>query len=194
MGDHFRTIVDLDASPQQAPRLAERVVDWLVAEGIVLPELTPHRVYGQPLGRMPGPHWQRAVAQDDVHWGPGEGLAVHTERTVFHKRGQGGLDTARCPRCTATTRLRGDGGMIPEAWGPFLMAINAWHETGTADVACPHCAESVPVTDWTWTDDYFSFAHLGFQFWHWPELTPEFRARISELLGGHRTAYIRGKL
>ncbi|MCL8016360.1 hypothetical protein [Streptomyces sp. AS02] len=83
--------------------------------------------------------------------------------------------------------------MIPGAWGPFLLAIDAWHETGTADVPCAYCAESVPLTEWTWTDDYFSFAHLGFQVRNWPEPTLGIRARISELLGGHRTAYIRGQ-
>ncbi|MFF5371729.1 hypothetical protein [Streptomyces sp. NPDC013187] len=59
---------------------------------------------------------------------------------------------------------------------------------------CPVCAQQVPLPDWTWTDDYFAFAHLGFEFWNWPEVTPEFRARVRALLDGHRTAYVWGKL
>ncbi|MFD5336910.1 hypothetical protein [Streptomyces hawaiiensis] len=40
MGDHFQTIVDLDATEADAEPLARRVVDWLVTEGIVLAERT----------------------------------------------------------------------------------------------------------------------------------------------------------
>lgn len=193
MGDHFQKIVDLDAGPQDAPRLAQRVLDRLVDEGIVLAEPVADCVYGPPLGHVPGPHWQRAVAPQDARFGPGDGLAVHTERTVFHG-GQGALAAARCPRCAATVRLHGDGGMIPETWGPFVLAIDTWHESGTADVTCPECAEPVPLPDWTWSDDYFAFGHLGFVFWNWPALTPEFRTGMAELLDGHRVAYLRGKL
>ncbi|MFJ7077785.1 hypothetical protein [Streptomyces sp. NPDC098781] len=193
MGDHFQTLVDLDASPQDAPRLAERVVAWLVAEGLVQAELLPDCVYGLPLGRMPGPNWHRAVAPQDVRFGPGEGLAVHTERTVFHG-GQGTLEAVHCPRCAATTRLHDGRNMVPETWGPFLLAVDTWYETGAADVDCPTCAERVPLPDWTWHDDYFAFAHLGFQLWNWPPLTTEFRTRITGLLDGHRTTYLQGKL
>ncbi|MET7914844.1 hypothetical protein ABZU45_02680 [Streptomyces avermitilis] len=40
MGDHFQTIVDLDARAGEAPEFAARVVEWLVAEGIVPAERT----------------------------------------------------------------------------------------------------------------------------------------------------------
>ncbi|MGI5376243.1 hypothetical protein ACQEV2_18690 [Streptomyces sp. CA-251387] len=193
MGDHFQTIVDRAASPQQAPQLAERVVEWLVAEGIVLAERTDC-VFGQPLGHPPGPNWQRAVAPDDADWDPWDGLAVYTGRTVFHG-GQGEPEAVTCPRCGVTTRLITDEWeLIDDAWAPFGKAIDAWHKTGEAQVDCPACADAVPLPDWTWTDDYFAFAHLGFEFWNWPPFTEEFRTRISELLDGHRTAYVWGKL
>ncbi|MFJ7178051.1 hypothetical protein ACIQXA_16990 [Streptomyces massasporeus] len=54
MGDHFQTIVDLDASAADAERLAGRVVDWLVTEGIVLAERTDC-VLGRSLGHPPAP-------------------------------------------------------------------------------------------------------------------------------------------
>ncbi|WP_031478801.1 hypothetical protein [Streptomyces bicolor] len=193
MGDHFQTIVDLEAGPQQAPRLAERVLEWLVAEGIVLAERTDC-VLGPPLGHPPGPNWQRAVGPDDADGDPWDGLAVYTERTVFHG-GQGGPEAVTCPRCGTTTRLITDQWeLIDAAWAPFREAISAWHKAGEAMVDCPACAEAVPLPDFTWADDYFAFAHLGFEFWNWPELTPEFRTRISELLDGHRLADLWGKL
>ncbi|MFE9171004.1 hypothetical protein ACFYNZ_16000 [Streptomyces kebangsaanensis] len=193
MGDHFQTIVDLDASPREAPPLARRAVEWLVAEGIVLAERTDC-VLGQPLGHPPGPNWRRAVAEDDGDWEPYDGLAVYTGRTVFHG-GQGEAESARCPRCAATTRLYTDSReLIAEAWTPFSEAIGTWHRTGAADVECPACAASVPLPDWTWSDDYFAFAHLGLEFWNWPRFTEDFRARTANVLGGHRTAYVWGKI
>ncbi|MDT0464411.1 hypothetical protein [Streptomyces gibsoniae] len=40
MGDHFQTIVDLDATAAEASNLAGRAPDWLVREGIVRAERT----------------------------------------------------------------------------------------------------------------------------------------------------------
>ncbi|GAB2881021.1 hypothetical protein GCM10027074_56630 [Streptomyces deserti] len=206
MGDYFQTIVDLDASEDEAARLAQRVVDWLVAEGIVLAE-REDCVLGQPLGHPPGPNWARAAAQDDADREPTEGLAVHTGRTVFDG-GQDAPEAVTCPRCATTTAfdaepydfMPDDEGEEPPGatgdglWPHFVTAITAWQETGTATVDCPACAEPVPLPEWTWADDCFAVGHLGFEFWNWPELTPEFRARTAELLDGHRTAYVWGKL
>ncbi|MDQ0714182.1 hypothetical protein QFZ55_003634 [Streptomyces luteogriseus] len=193
MGDHFQTIVDLDANGADAEPLARRVVEWLVAEGVVLAERTDC-VLSLPMGHPPGPRWGRAVGEAAVDDEPWDGLAVHAGRTVFHGW-PGGLEAAVCPRCSATTRLVDDGwAMIDEAWAPFVDAIGTWSATGVAQVRCPACARIVPLRDWAWNDDYFAFAHLGFEFWNWPELTPEFRGRVAELLDGHRTAYLRGKI
>ncbi|MFF9211620.1 MULTISPECIES: hypothetical protein [unclassified Streptomyces] len=206
MGDYFQTIVDLDASPQDAPALAQRVVDWLVTEGIVLAERTDC-VFGPPTGHPPGPNWHRAVAEDDADWEPYDGLAVYTGRTVFHG-GQGGPEAVTCPRCGVTTPLlTEDYDHLPDeegeeapaaagddAWARFAAAINPWHETGEADVVCPACTTAVPLPAWTWADDYFAFAHLGFEFWNWPRFTDAFHSRVTDLLGGHRTVRVGGKL
>ncbi|MFC8668515.1 hypothetical protein [Streptomyces sp. NPDC057199] len=105
MGDHFQTVVDVDATADEARALAARVVEWLVAEGIVLGERTDC-VLGQPLGHPPGPNWRRAV-EESPDWDPWDGLAVHTGRTVFDS-GQGGPESVTCPRCRATTPLSGE--------------------------------------------------------------------------------------
>ncbi|MFF0030560.1 hypothetical protein ACFYS7_20635 [Streptomyces avermitilis] len=220
MGDHFQTIVDLDARAGEAPEFAARVVEWLVAEGIVLAERTDC-VLGRPLGHPPGPNWRRAVGENpDLD--PSDGLAVHTRRTAFDA-GQGGPESVTCPRCGVTTELAGedyeddedsadyededededaagaddrsesDEGTADGVWDRFAAAIEVWHATGAATVACPACAHPVPLADWTWNDDCFAFGHLGFEFWNWPEFTPGFRADIARILDGHRTAYVWGK-
>ncbi|MFD8223213.1 hypothetical protein ACFV16_03465 [Streptomyces massasporeus] len=207
MGDYFQTIVDLDASAADAERLARRVVDRLVTEGIVLAERTDC-VLGRPLGHPPGPSWARAVGDLDADEEPWDGLAVHIGRTVFDG-GQDSPEAVTCPLCAATTPLESDpyDEFLPEPdgrstaatdaedpWPRFATALATWQTTGDAMVVCPACRCPAPLPDWTWTDDRLALGHLGFEFWNWPELTDDFRTRLSGLLDGHRTAYVWGKI
>ncbi|MEW2624889.1 hypothetical protein [Streptomyces sp. NPDC048106] len=189
MGDHFQTIVDLDATAADARHLTERVLGLLVTEGIVLPERT-----GRPFGQhLPGPHWHKATGPEDPDWTPTDGLTPHTGRTVFHG-GQGEAEWVRCPRCAATTRLLTDEyDWIDAAWEPYARAIGRWQETGEAAVACPGCAATVPLPEWIWAGDYYAFGYLGLEFWNWPELGAAFRGLVTEALGGHRTTLVWGK-
>ncbi|MGW1781548.1 hypothetical protein ACWCQQ_20730 [Streptomyces sp. NPDC002143] len=182
MGDTFQTIVDRDATPKDAPRLARAVVDWLVAEGIVLAEAKPGWALGDHPAHPPGPHWEKAVA--DARWGAPEGVAVYTERHIFYSTFNDHAGAGSCPRCGAAA---GDSSL-------FSTAIDQWYETGEADVDCPACAETVPLPAWNWGDDHLAFVHLGFEFWNWPWLSEEFRARTAGFLPGHRTAFLPGKI
>ncbi|CAL9492405.1 hypothetical protein SUDANB176_03273 [Streptomyces sp. enrichment culture] len=185
MGDGFQVIVDLDADEADARRPARRVVEWLVAEGVVLAERT-RCVPGQPLGHPPGPHWERAVT-GDWDFEPSDGLAVHTGRTGFTS-GADMPGTALCPHCGAPVPLDDD-----TAWRRFATAVRTWQDTGAAAVDCPACATAVRVQDWTWDEAPIALGHLGLEFWNWPDLTDGFRARLTALLDGHRTAYVWGK-
>ncbi|MGA5417401.1 hypothetical protein [Streptomyces pseudogriseolus] len=193
MGDHFQTIVDLDAGPDEAAAYAERGLAWLISEGIVNAERTDC-VLGAPLGHPPGPNWLRACSPADEEWEPSDGLNVEVGRTVFNG-GQGEPEAVTCPRCEVTTRLMTDTwAPDDEAWAPFGAALHDWDDTGEAEVVCPACAASVPLPEYRWADDYFAFAHLGFEFWNWPEFTEEFLTRFSDALGGHRVRRVWGKL
>ncbi len=185
VGDFSQTLVDLDAGGADAARLAGRVVDWLVAEGVVLAERTDC-VLGQPSGHPPGPHWDRAVG-DDWDFEPSDGLAVHTVRTGFTS-GADMPGAAICPRCGVATPL-GTG-----TWARFGAAMRTWYDTGAATVDCPACVAAVAVPDWGWDEAPLGFGCLGFEFWNWPPLTDAFRARLAVLLDGHRTVYIWGAL
>lgn len=191
MGDHFQTIVDLDASPVEASALAGRVLDWLVQEGIVLAERTDC-VLGAPSGNPPGAHWSKAVA--DCDWKPTDGLNIETGLTVFHG-GQGGAQHAACPQCARRTDFYTETwDEVEGAWEPFGEAIDAWYKTGSAAVTCQHCGLPSDLRAWTWADDYFAFAHLGFEFWNWPEFSPRFLAEFAQVLDGHRVVRVWGKL
>lgn len=191
MGNHFQTVVDLDATHADAPALAASGLDWLVREGTVRAELTDC-VLGAPLGHPPGPAWTEAVGQED--WEPDGGLTIKTGRTVFDS-GQGDAMFAACPHCAGRVDLYTDEWEeIEGAWAPFGEAVEAWYDTGHAAVDCPRCRRPGDLTTWTWADDYYAFGHLGFEFWDWPEFSPSFLEEFSRALGGHRTVLVGGKL
>ncbi|MDN5383230.1 hypothetical protein QEP66_14230 [Streptomyces sp. LB8] len=191
MGDYIQTVVDLDATPAEAPALAERALDRLVREGIVRAGRTDC-VLGAPLGNPPEEHWAKAVAEPDRE--PADGLDAEIGRTVFHG-GQGGAHYAVCPQydertcfCTGTWKE------IEGADEPFFAAIRTWDATGEATVTCPHCASASDLRAWKWADDYYAFAHLGLECWNWPDFAPRFLDDFAQVLGGHRAVRIRGKL
>ncbi|MEU6982602.1 hypothetical protein ABZ946_04155 [Streptomyces sp. NPDC046324] len=191
MGDHFQTVVDLDATASEAPVLARRALDWLVAEEIVRAEQTDC-VLGAPLGHPPGPRWASAVAIED--WEPGGGLRIEAGRTVFHG-GQGEAEYATCPHCaTRTAFYDEEWDEAVGAWEPFGRAMSTWHTTGSATVDCAHCGRAGALTAWTWADDYYAFGYLGFEFWDWTEFSPRFLDAFAAALGGHRVVRVWGKL
>ncbi|MER6316199.1 hypothetical protein ABT237_20795 [Streptomyces sp. NPDC001581] len=184
MGTYRQTVVDLDASPEEAAARGERGKRWLEAEGFIRP--VPWRgevVY------LAGPRWREAV--DLVHWDwrariegleeePGDELCVVVGRTVFYA-GQGAAPSALCPHCRSAA---------PD-W-PHE-ALDAWYTTGAAELDCPACTHRAPLADWNWTDDYFAFGHLGFQFDDWPPLRPRFTTALGQELG-HRIRVVSGKI
>ncbi|MCX5262436.1 hypothetical protein [Streptomyces sp. NBC_00199] len=182
MGDTFQTIADRDAGPRDGLRLAERVVEWLVAEGIVLATAKTGWALGDDPAHPPGPHWDKAVTH--ARWGSPEGLVVYSTRSVFYGNSGGGEPFVTCPRCAAVT---GDTSFLSPA-------MESWYRTGKACPACPACGEAVSLPEWNWSDDHLAFAHLGFRFWNWPRLDDAFRTRMTRLLDGHRTVYLAGKL
>ncbi|MEU6880439.1 hypothetical protein [Streptomyces sp. NPDC046712] len=191
MGNHFQTVVDLDATPEEAPALAARALEWLVGQGIVRAERTDC-VLGAPLGHPPGPHWASAVEHED--WEPTDGLKIEIGRTVFFG-GQGDAEHATCPHCATRTVFYTDYWEIVEgAWEPFHAAISTWHATGAAAVACAHCGHAGDLTAWSWAGDYYAFGYLGFEFWDWPEFAPRFLDAFATALGGHRLVLVWGKL
>ncbi|MFC8273255.1 hypothetical protein ACFUJR_12140 [Streptomyces sp. NPDC057271] len=190
MGNHFQTVVDLDATAAQAPTLARHALEWLVTEGIVRAEPSDC-VLGAPLGHPPGPRWASAVAIEDRE--PCGGLRIEVGRTAFHG-GQGDAQYATCPHCASRTALyTDDWDHVEGASEPFDRAMSAWRATGSATVDCVHCGRAGELADWTWADDFYAFGHLGFEFWDWTEFDPRFLDAFAAALGGHRVVRVWGK-
>jgi hypothetical protein len=89
MGDFFERIVDVEVTGEEAGPLAERMVDWMVTEGLITRELSSEGVYSLTVdeGYVRGPNWARAVADSsDPDWLPGP-VAVIVGRE-YHVGGQ----------------------------------------------------------------------------------------------------------
>ncbi|MFC9898375.1 hypothetical protein ACFVMC_32190 [Nocardia sp. NPDC127579] len=185
MGVYCERIVDLEATAADAPRLATRIIDWLVAEHILTRELSRDRMYSDYAaeGYVPGPNWQAITGAD---WGNGP-VAIALGRNIFVE-GQGS-DTpahATCPACrTDTVVIDYPGGSWEpdrEIWAPFAAALSTWRTTGAATATCPTCTAATSVTDWRWSSD-FTLSCLAFEFWNWPPLTDAFHQELAARLG-----------
>ncbi|MGW3739867.1 hypothetical protein ACWD62_04465 [Streptomyces sp. NPDC005146] len=197
MGDFFERIVDVEVTGEEAGPLAERMVAWMVTEGLITREVSSDGVYSLTVaeGYVPGPDWARAVADSSApDWLPGP-VAVVVGRD-YHVGGQGADDAeyAVCPRCEIKTVIIN----YPEefeadeaVWQPFKDGIAAWKESGEGNAPCPACGASVSVTEWQWESN-FAVGALAFDFWGWPPLSVGFRATFSQQLG-HRTVEHMGK-
>jgi hypothetical protein len=198
MGDYYERIVDVEVTAEEAGPLAERMVDWMVAEGLITREMSDDGVYSHPVyeGYVPGPRWAQAVDESpDPDWRP-RPVAVIVGRD-YYVGGQGADEPSWvfCPRCRHKTVIidypeefeRND-----ELWQPFQDGIAAWKETGEGSVPCPACGASVPITEWEW-EGIFAVGALAFDFWDWPPLSDAFCATFSRQLG-HRTVEHGGKI
>ena len=106
MGDYFERIVDVEVTGEEAGPLAERMVDWMVGEGLITRELSSDGVFSHPVteGCVPGPDWARAVADSsNPNWLPGP-VAVIVGRD-YYVGGQGADEAAYavCPQCRSET-------------------------------------------------------------------------------------------
>ncbi|GLX02971.1 hypothetical protein [Microtetraspora sp. NBRC 16547] len=196
MGDWFQTIVDVQASPQEAETLAADVRDWLISSGIVSAERTDCTL-GSDLGYPPGPRADEMVDASgwSVPWQDVRinGLDIITCRTAFDA-GQGDPIAVTCPHCSVEIELVDeDFELIEEAWEPFSGVVHGWDEGRDVIIPCPACTRLVEPTSWKWADDYFAFGHLGFTFWNWAPLRAEFVAEFTRHLAGHRIALFSGK-
>ncbi|MDR3079560.1 MAG: hypothetical protein LBV60_01290 [Streptomyces sp.] len=197
MGDYFERIVDVEVTGEDAGPLADRMVDWMVADGLIGRETSSDGVYSLNVdeGYVPGPNWARAVADSpDPDWQPGP-VAVVVGRD-YHVGGQGEDDAeyAICPRCETKTVIINypeEFEADDEVWQPFEDGIAAWKGTGEGSAPCSTCGALVSVTEWRW-DPNFAVGALAFDFWGWPPLSVDFCAEFSRQLG-HRTAEHMGK-
>lgn len=181
MGDWFQTLVDRDATAEEAPALAAYILQWLIKEQIVKPDATDC-VLGGEFGYPPGQNYSRAVDEN----GSGflsmqtNGLEIIVRRSVIWS-GQGEVELI----CSACGRFS-----PPDRWAD---AIAEWHEgRGPGMLACPGCGASQSVAECP-HNPAWGFGQLAFQFWNWPTLGPSFVDEITRRTE-HRVVLVAGKL
>ncbi|MFE9324211.1 hypothetical protein ACIHDR_11440 [Nocardia sp. NPDC052278] len=180
MGDWFQNIVDVEATDADAAELSEQIVAWLVVEGIIVSERTDCVLDAEP-GYGPGPNCLRA-AESPVPDLRTNGMSALTGRHGFDA-GEGAFpETITCPSCAAEIRL-----------DPVAEDEVVWVYAGVEARTCPGCSDLIDYDEWVWPESYFVWGHLGFRFWNWPPLRPEFIAELGRRLG-HRTVLQEGKL
>lgn len=195
MGTYYEWVADLDATEADAPELGRRVVDALVARGVLLPELSPDAALGG-VGHPAGPAWAQTVGRSvsgERPWG----VEVRVGREV-HAGGNAGVESVTCPLCSTVRTFYGP----PEEFGPtctdedglrwFDDAAAGWSAGDEADLECGTCGGAAPVTEWS--AEGAALACLGFNFWSWDELRPEVFGWIAEATGGHRIVHGQGKV
>ncbi|MBU6489021.1 MAG: hypothetical protein KGQ57_14545 [Burkholderiales bacterium] len=103
---------------------------------------------------------------------------VAVERTVFHAGSN--CNQIRCPDCGANHELDAV---------PWREAVERWHSC-EADyaLACPVCAHSAPIIDWTFLEFDWVFGTLGFGFNNWM-IDARLAAELGNVLG-HRTKVV----
>ncbi|MFJ7780567.1 hypothetical protein [Streptomyces yangpuensis] len=184
MGTYRQSVVDLEATEEEAAALGERARRWLETEGFIRP--VPWR--GEMV-QLAGPRWREAVELVPWDWRarikdleeePGGPLEIVTGRTVFFS-GLSEAPAVICPHCRTADPTWPD------------QAVDTWYATGGADLDCPACARRAPLAHWDWTDDSLALAHLGFQFDDWPPLHPDFTAALGGALG-HRIRVLACKI
>lgn len=187
MGIYTHCVVDRETdSLEEARRLGEQVVAWLVERQII-----ENRLIACPLGDQgysPGPHYWRAWGAPERSLpGPGDdgfltsgrnGVQLHMQRNLY-LISQGDFGPARCPHC--------EGENEPAS---YYEACDEWMKGGIGNLRCEECGVVAPVS--RWGHDSVLCGTLGLVFWDWPSLSPEFLHELSERTG-RRVSLIEGK-
>ncbi|MFM0490599.1 serine/threonine protein kinase [Paraburkholderia graminis] len=177
MSDNIVWVVDVDASPEEAPVLAKRGIAWLVAHSILQPVPEHDAALGSGDLYRPGPaaaEWSEQLIPDNLWCGVG----LETQRTVFHSGP--GPNNVRCPHCRASHSAD----EVP--WGD---AVSAWFSEETDDtLICPTCNGRARIIDWTFLELDWAFGNLGFGFTNWM-IAPRLAGELGKVLG-HRVKVV----
>ncbi len=216
MGDYCETISDGEATAEEAPELAQRVVDWLIDEQIVDSQArkwlfadsgyVPGRLFAKATSHPESfwfhydsgeivwhpPEWTASRAAefsrppDSLNFESNVGLEVCLGRNVHYAIGS----EVWCPRCSfGFVEYAYDAGCEtkhPDAEEHWLDAVKEWSEGGDGGVTCPGCSSRTTVAELAYNPPW-GFGHLAFNFWNWGTLRLDFIRDIARILG-HKIA------
>lgn len=163
----IESIVDTNATLDEADALAQRVVENLCSRGIILPTPQTHDYLENGPRYATGPNVLDAA--DNINDGFPCGMDLSIGRNVFDT-GELGFNLF-CPNCKhkfATDAI------------DWPAPLGRWYESGDVDqLRCSECSSSTSFIDWFRPP--FGFGILAFRFSEW-FLKQEFVDYVSELL------------
>ena len=173
----IESIVDTDATLDEADALAQMVVAELCDRGIILPTPQTHEILENGPRYAAGPNVRDAAV--NVNYCFPCGMDVSIGRNVFDTGEFGyGLFCPICKHQFNTDAMD---------WGA---PVGQWYESGHVDnLPCSECSASMPFTEWF--QPPFGFGNLAFRFSEW-FLKQEFVDYISELLQ-HRVTWVKAQ-
>jgi Zn ribbon nucleic-acid-binding protein len=175
VSDHPIYIVDRDATLEDAPVLASRVMQWLEEQGIAAPSLDAEVAFS------PATHCAGVNAKEWVEWLDQFdqcGVRAEIGREVFHTGGNG-IEGLECPQCQKVH------GPDDVDWSE---AVGGWLEEQDDGLACPACAKTSSITDWRFSEMEWGFGNLAFSFDGFG-VGQKLADAISQLLG-HRVVIV----
>ncbi len=180
--NYFQTIVDRDATVDQAEQLGRLAVEWMADEHVI--DETACRCVPDAgrAGFCPAEAWQSAIVELDEYFLELDvnGVEVEVGRQIFDAGEYASVPY--CPKCN-------EPGAADDAW---QAALRRWEEGDErASLACEQCGAVNPIVDWR-HDPPIGLGNLGFTFWNWPSLNREFIDRLAGVLG-HRVVLVEGK-
>jgi hypothetical protein len=175
MSTSIDIVVDVEATSDEAPELAQRVVDELIRRGVILSTAQRRDYLAVGPRYATGPQVATVAFHNDCY---PCGLDIEIGRKVYDA-GDNGLNYISCPKCGHHYDLETEG---------WAAAIGEWaNNQGPGDLLCTNCQKSTPVVSWRF-DPVFGFGELAFRFSEW-FLKEEFVQELSRLLG-HRVTWV----
>ncbi|SFQ53263.1 hypothetical protein [Hymenobacter arizonensis] len=168
MSDNSISIVS-KISDYPANRLkAQQILDWLISEDIVERELSTC-VLSSELGYAiaKGASLITDMPQNLPMNLAVNGLEIIVKRTVFDTGGNG-VESIICPKCSKD--------IVENDWD-----LESWSNSEIDKLLCPQCEALSDINQYCFVPDW-GFSNLGFKFWNWPELSPEFIANFEKRL------------
>lgn len=170
-------LVAPDITPEDAPKEAARMLNWLQTQGIIDPNFQaieydeviyrPMPAYKEPvLYVIDGVIVPTQLPENQLK----NSLSIVTERTVFHAGGNGiGI---YCPQC---------GEEQTEHSNVWSDAVSDWYEGKTESLACFQCDFDSLLSGWQFNPQW-AFGNLGFSFHNW-DIHDDFIAKFEHALG-----------
>ncbi len=169
-------VVDVEASLDEAPPLAEQVVKELIQREIVLPTPQIHEYLDGGPRYATGPNVTEVAHHNDCF---PCGLDIEIGRAVISP-GENGLSSLACPSCNAE--------YSPDDID-WASAVGEWYaKETTGQLTCAQCGHDPGIVDWRF-EPTWGFGNLVFKFTEW-FLTDEFVEDLSSQLR-HKISRVR---